>query len=61
MVSLQNITKKIINDSIKLFLFIILKLLCSNFLYILSYFPSSVLNCVVSHILEQLYIKEQFG
>ena len=34
MISLQNIFEKIINDIIALFLFIILKLLCSYFLYI---------------------------
>ena len=34
MISLQNIIAKIINDIITLFLFNILKLLCSYFLYI---------------------------
>ena len=34
MISLQNVMEKIINDIITLFLFNILKLLCSNFLYI---------------------------
>ena len=34
MISLQNIFEKIINDIIALFLFNILKLLCSYFLYI---------------------------
>ena len=33
-ISLQNISEKIINDIIALFLFNILKLLCSYFLYI---------------------------
>ena len=50
MIPLQNIMEKIINDSMTLFLLNILKLLCSNFLVRLSYFPTStsVLNCVVS-------------
>ena len=34
MISLQNVMKEIINDIITLFLFDILKLLCSYFLYI---------------------------
>ena len=34
MISLQNVMEKIINDIITLFLFDILKLLCSYFLYI---------------------------
>ena len=34
MISLQNVKEKIIADGITLFLFNILKLLCSNFLYI---------------------------
>ena len=34
MISLQNVMEKIINDSITLFLFNILKVLCSNFFYI---------------------------
>ena len=52
MISLQNVMEKIINDIITLFLFNILKLLCSyNFVH-LSYFPTStsVLNGLVSHI-----------
>ena len=50
MISLQNVMGKILNDSIILFLFKILKLLCSNFFYI--YFPTStsVFNCVASYI-----------
>ena len=57
MISLQNVMEKIINDIITLSLFNILKLLCSYFVRI-SYFPSStyVLNGLVSHIWEQLYI-----
>ena len=55
-ISLQNFMEKIINDIITLFLFNILKLLCSYFCVHLSYFPTStsVLNCLVSHIWEQL-------
>ena len=50
--------EKIINDIITLFLFDILKLLCSYFLYIYLIFlhQTYVLNGVVSHIWEQLYI-----
>ena len=57
MIFLQNCMEKLINDIITLFLFNILKLLCSYFVH-LSYFPTStsVLNCLVSHIWEQLYI-----
>ena len=54
MMSLQtvNVIEKIINDSIKSFMFDVLKLLCSNFFLHLSYFPTStsVLNCVASQI-----------
>ena len=52
MISLQNVMEKIINDIITLFLFNILKLLCSYFFVHLSYFPTStcVLNGLVSHI-----------
>ena len=39
-ISLKNLRKKIINDSITLFLFNILKLLCPNILNLLSYFPT---------------------
>ena len=51
MISLQNVMEKIMNDIITLFLFNILKLLCSFFVH-LSYFPTStsVLNGLVSHI-----------
>ena len=57
MISLQNVMEKIINDIITLFLFNILKLLCSYFFVHLSYFLTSkyVLNGLVSHIWEQLY------
>ena len=54
--------RKIINDIFTLFLFNILKLLCSYFVFVhLSYFPKSmsVLNGLVSHILEQLYINKR--
>ena len=56
-ISLQNVMEKIINDIITLFLFNILKLLCSYFLHV-SYFPTStsLLDGLVSHIWEQLYI-----
>ena len=56
-ISLKNVMEKIINDIITLFLFNILKLLWPNFVH-LSYFPTStsVLNGLVSHIWEQLYI-----
>ena len=52
MISLQNVMEKIINYIITLFLFNILKLLCSYFFVHLSYFPTStsVLNGLVSHI-----------
>ena len=52
MISLQNVMAKIINDIITLFLFNILKLLCSHFFVHLSYFPTStnVLNGFVSQI-----------
>ena len=58
MISLQNVMDKIINDIITLFMFNILKLLCSNFFYISFIFPTStsVLNGLVSDIWEQLYI-----
>ena len=52
MISLQNVMEKIINDIITLFLFNILKLLCSYFLYIYLFFLHQryVLNGLVSHI-----------
>ena len=55
MISLQNVMEKIINDSIVLYLFNILKLLCyyfCTFILFVSYFPSSasVLNCLMSQI-----------
>ena len=52
MISLQNCMEKIINDIITLFLFNILKLLCSIFFVHLAYLPTStsVLNALVSHI-----------
>ena len=52
MIFLQNDMEKIINDIITLFLFNILKLLCSYYFVHLSYFPTStsVLNGLVSHI-----------
>ena len=52
MISLQNVMEKIINYIITLFLFNILKLLCSYFFVHLSYFPksTSVLNGLVSNI-----------
>ena len=60
MISLQNVMGKIINnDIITLFLFNILKLLCSYYFVHLSYFPTStsVLNDLVSHIWGQLCMK----
>ena len=50
--SLQNVVEKIINDSITLFMYNILKAIVLQFFVHLSYFPTrtSVLNCVVSHI-----------
>ena len=52
MISLQYVMGKIINDIITLFLFNILKLLCSNCFVHLSYFSisTSVLNGLVRHI-----------
>ena len=52
MISLQNVMEKIIHYIITLFLFNILKLLCSYFFVHLSYFPTStsVMNGLVSHI-----------
>ena len=47
MISLQNVMEKIINDIITLFLFNILKLLCSYFLYIYLIFLHQRLYCMV--------------
>ena len=58
MISLQNVIGKIINDIITLFLFNILKLLCSNCFVHLSYFPTStsVLNGFgASHLRATVY------
>ena len=52
MISLQNIMEKIIHDVMTLFLFNILKLLFSLFLYIYLIFllSTAVLNGLLSHI-----------
>ena len=49
-ISLQNVMEKMINDSITLFLFNILKLLCSIFCTCIFFLSTSVLKCMVSHI-----------
>ena len=57
MISLQNVMEKIMNDIVTLFLFYILKLLCSNFLYIYLIFLHHV--CIElfgeSHLRATLY------
>ena len=57
MISLQNVMEKIINDIITLFL-LIFQSYCAPIFVHLSNFPTStsVLNGLVSHIWEQLYI-----
>ena len=51
MISLQNVMEKIIIESITLFLFNILKLLCSIFCTLFNFRTStSAFNCVVSRI-----------
>ena len=49
--------KKVINDSVTLFLFNILKLLCSNFLYIyvISYINVTFELCGGSHLRATVY------
>ena len=55
--SLQNIIKKLINDSITLFLFNILKLLCSNFctFILVSYINVWIEFCVDAHLRTSVY------
>ena len=56
MISLQNVMEKQIYYSITIFLFKSLKLIFTNYCTISHFMTaSSVLNSVVSYILEQLY------
>ena len=57
MISLQNVLEKISNDSIKLFVFNILKSLCSNFcIFILfSYINVCIELCSESHLRATVY------